>query len=296
MDIADDFHRVSPFEIRRPVAQTAPFVFNSPHSGRHYPAAFLAASRLDPLAIRRSEDAFVDELFADVVEHGVPLVAANFPRAYLDVNREPYELDPKLIADDLPSYANSRTPRVVGGLGTVARVVGDAVEIYSGRIPLTSALDRIERLYKPYHAALRRVLAETHVTFGAAILIDCHSMPTTIRTAAGRPRGDFILGDRDGKSCAPELTDLVETVLIRQGYTVVRNKPYAGGFITEHYGRPAKGLHALQIEINRGLYLDEIRIEKRPAFARLKAAMGELAARLTEMPAETFEAGRLAAE
>lgn len=291
-----DFSRVAPFEIHRPAVQTAPIVFNTPHSGRYYPPAFLAASRLDPFEIRRSEDAFVDELFASAASTGMPLLAANFPRAYLDVNREPYELDPQMFATRLPAYANIRSQRVAGGLGTIARVVADRQEIYAGPIPVESALNRIEYLYKPYHAALRRLLAETHVRFGAAVLIDCHSMPTTIRSITGRTRPDFVLGDRFGTSCAPFVTDTVETVLAARGYTVSRNKPYAGGFITEHYGRPPKGLHALQIEIARNLYLDETRVEKSSGFADLEAAIAEVVAALATLPAATLEPRRAAAE
>ena len=194
---------------------------------------------------------------------------AHFPRCYVDVNREPYELDPRMFDGRLPSFANTRSMRVAGGLGTVARVVGDAQEIYDQRIPIDDALRRIEGLYKPYHRALRRLLTRVHRDFGAAVLIDCHSMPSTAGAKDDRPRADIVLGDRYGTSCVPIVSEVVEATFRELGYAVSRNKPYAGGFITEHYGNPAAGLHAIQIEINRALYMDERRYERTASFARL---------------------------
>ncbi len=263
-----------------PDEQTVPFVFNSPHSGRYYPSDFLESTCLDKSEIRRSEDLLVDRLFAPIVKLGAPLVSAVYPRAYLDVNREPYELDPKMFAGRLPTYANVRSLRVAGGLGTIPRVVSDAANIYKGPLPVEEALLRIERIYRPYHDTLRRLLAHTHVSFGLAILIDCHSMPSNVRGGPARVRPDFVLGDRFGASCMPELTDCASDTLQRLGYTVCRNKPYAGGFITEHYGRPARGLHALQLEINRGLYMDEYRLEPHRGFERLSTDLVALATAL----------------
>jgi N-formylglutamate amidohydrolase len=264
-------------EIHLPGEQTVPFVFNSPHSGRYYPADFLAAACLDKHEIRRSEDLYVDRLFAPVVELGAPLMSAVYPRAYLDVNREPYELDPKMFEGRLPPFANVRSLRVAGGLGTIPRVVSDAANIYRGPLSVAEGLGRIERIYRPYHDTLRHLLAQTHAAFGLAILIDCHSMPSNIRGGPSRARPDFVLGDRFGTSCMPELTDCVAGTLQGLGYTVCRNKPYAGGFITEHYGRPARGLHSLQIEINRALYMDEEELEPNPGFARLSRDLTGLA-------------------
>lgn len=258
------------FEILAPERQRLPLVFDSPHSGRNYPADFLAASRLSERAIRRSEDSFVDELFVPAVERGAPLLKANFPRAWLDVNREPYELDPDMFSGRLPTYANVRSVRVAGGLGTIARIVSESEEIYSGPLNVEEVLARIDRVYKPYHAALGRLLSRTRAGFGMAVLIDCHSMPSTVRGGVGRSRPDIVIGDRYGTSCTPELVDLVTDIFSRCGYSVCRNKPYAGGYITEHYGRPAHGFHALQIEVNRALYLDEQRLEKHDGFARLR--------------------------
>ena len=251
-----------PFEILEPAEWRGPVMFNSPHSGSVYPRAFLTASRLDMATLRRSEDSFVDELALGVVGRGYPLMRAHFPRCYVDVNREPYELDPRMFEGRLPSFANTRSMRVAGGLGTVARVVGDAQEIYGQRIPVDDAIRRIEGLYKPYHRALRRLFTRVHRDFGAAVLIDCHSMPSTAGAKDERPRADVVLGDRYGTSCVAAVAETVEATLRAQGYSVSRNKPYAGGFITEHYGNPAAGLHAIQLELNRALYMDERRFER----------------------------------
>lgn len=275
-----------PFEVIAPAELLSPLVFSSPHSGRIYPARFLAASRLDAAALRRSEDAYVDELFASASAVGAPLLCALFPRAYLDVNREPYELDPKLFDGPLPSFANTRSLRVAAGLGTIPRVVTDAREIYPGRIALDEALARIEALYKPYHAKLRELMERAAARFGFAVLVDCHSMPSAspresaVSVRDRKQRVDFVLGDRYGASAAPVVVEGVESRLRARGYAVQRNRPYAGGFITEHFGRPAAGWHALQIEISRGLYMDETTIEKDARFPTLAADLAEMVAGL----------------
>ncbi len=262
-----------PFEVREPEMQRIPFVFNSPHSGRIYTQAFLNQTKLDDVTIRRSEDHFVDELFQSVTGLGAPMLMAHFPRAFLDVNREPYELDPRMFDGPLPPHANISSMRVAGGLGTVPRLVAENMEIYGRRLPVTEALARIETIYKPYHACLRKLIARTHVRFGLAVLIDCHSMPGNIRIAGSGQRPDFIVGDRYGTSAGADLSRAAVSLLEDLGFSVSRNKPYAGGFITEHYGRPARGLHALQIEINRGLYVDETTLQKKPEFERLADAI-----------------------
>lgn len=268
---AQDFS--PPFTLAEPVTHRAAVVFNVPHAGRIYPQAFLDDSRLDPTALRRSEDAYVDRLFADVVSLGAPLMVAHFPRAYLDLNREPGEFDPRLFAGRLPAGSNTRSARVAGGLGTIPRVVGDGQEIYPGRIPVEEGLMRLETLYKPYHAALRERLARTRDAFGTVLLVDCHSMPTPGAFAGGRSgvTPDIVLGDRFGMSCAPAVMGFVERALQGRGYSVARNRPYAGGYITEHYGAPASGFHALQIEIGRFLYMDETTLEPSAGFARVGA-------------------------
>jgi len=284
------FEAIEPDECRGPV------LFNSPHSGRVYPRAFLLASRLDLSTLRRSEDSFVDDLIAGLVGRGHPILRAHFPRCYVDVNREPYELDPRMFEGRLPSFANTRSMRVAGGLGTVARVVGDAQEIYDQRMSVTEALRRIDSLYKPYHRALRRLFTRLHRDFGAAILVDCHSMPSTTGARDERPRADVVIGDRYGTSCVGVISEAVEQTLRGFGYAVSRNKPYAGGFITEHYGNPATGLHAIQLEINRALYMDERRYERSATFGRLVGELAVLADRLAEIPLEELRPYRAAAE
>lgn len=269
-----------PFRIVLPTEQRAPFVFCSPHSGRVYPAHFLAQSRLDPLTLRKSEDGYVDALFEHVARIGAPLIAAEFPRAYLDVNREAYELDPELFAETLPDYANTQSVRVVGGLGTIARIVADGEEIYGAALPLAVAFERIERLYKPFHDALAGLLDATRRQFGYAILIDCHSMPSTSASQGSNPRPDFVLGDRFGGSCDSRLTRFTRDCLTGLGYDVQLNRPYAGGFITEHYGRPGRQMHALQLEINRGLYLDETTMLPTAGFVELERHISILTTRL----------------
>ncbi len=291
-----DFSEIPAFQVRGADEQRVPFVFNSPHSGRYYPPRFLAMSSLDDSTIRRSEDCYVDELFAAAATLGAPLLTANFPRAYLDVNREPWELDPRMFRDPVPSYANTRSPRVAGGLGTVPRLVGEGLAIYAQKLPIAEALSRIENIYRPYHACLAALLQRTRDVFGCAILIDCHSMPANIRVGDGGFRPDFIVGDRFGASAVPALRDHAMTLLSAKGYTVVQNKPYAGGFITEHYGRPAERLHALQIEINRGLYMDERTLERTGRFQSLADDLSEFVKELTTIPEEYFLATPLAAE
>jgi N-formylglutamate deformylase len=285
-----------PFDVIEPVEMGGAVLFNSPHSGAIYPAAFLANSRLDVTTLRRSEDTFVDALIAGVVGHGFPMMRAHFPRCYVDVNREPYELDPRMFEGRLPSFANTRSMRVAGGLGTVARVVGDAQEIYDSRMSVNEAMRRIDALYKPYHRALRRLFTKVHRQFGAAVLVDCHSMPSNAGQKDERPRPEFVIGDRYGTSCVGVVADCVERTLRELGYSVSRNKPYAGGFITEHYGNPAAGLHAVQLEINRALYMDERRFEKSPHFATLAADLETLAVRLGEISITELRPFRAAAE
>ena len=284
----------------RPPQRQLAMVLASPHSGRDYPAEFVAAARLAPASLRRSEDSFVDEIFTPAASLGAPMLHALFPRAFLDANREPFEFDPEMFAEPLPAYANSRSPRVAAGLGTIARVVGTGEEIYRAKLSLADALGRVERYYRPYHAALEGLVAETVARFGFCILIDCHSMPsagTSFHNRAGGPAGgrvDIVLGDCHGSACAPIVTDTAESVLRTRGFVVHRNSPYAGGFTTRHYGRPHRGVHALQVEINRALYMDEQSLERRPYLATLARHMTALVRALgaldlaTEAPAQSF--------
>jgi N-formylglutamate amidohydrolase len=285
-----------PFEILEPAEWRGPVAFNSPHSGCVYPRAFLAAARLDLVVLRRSEDCFVDELLAGVVPRGHPLMRAHFPRCFVDVNREPYELDPRMFDGRLPSFANTRSMRVAGGLGTVARVVGDAQEIYDQRIPVDDALRRIEGFYKPYHRELRKLMTRIHREFGTAVLVDCHSMPSTAGPKDERPRADIVIGDRYGTSCLSVVADTIEVTLRERGYSVSRNKPYAGGFITEHYGNPAAGLHSIQLEINRALYMDERRFERSKSFSTVAQDLETISDRLNEIAPQELRPYRSAAE
>jgi len=275
-----------PIAVEQRQAQAVPLVLASPHSGADYPAEFLAASRLDPLTLRRSEDSYVDELFDPGPATAAPLVKARFPRAFLDPNREPFELDPAMFEDALPSYVNSRSPRVRVGLGTIARVVATGEEIYARKLRFAEAMERVERLYQPYHRALKQLLAATREQFGFYLLLDCHSMPSSIalgERGPGRGRADIVLGDCHGTSCHPAVIDTVQSVLRAKGYAVARNTPYAGGFTTQHYGQPLEGGHGLQIELSRGLYMDERSFERKPSFARLAHDMREVIAALATM-------------
>ncbi len=272
-----------PIEVLAPRGQSLPLVFASPHSGSDYPAEFLAVSRLDPLTLRRSEDSYVDEIFGAAPALGAPLLRARFPRAYLDPNREPFELDPTMFEDELPAFANTRSPRVRVGLGTIARVVATGEDIYAGKLRFADAMARIDRLYRPYHRALRQLVTATRERFGGYLLIDCHSLPSAIspgERAARRGRADIVLGDCHGTACHPLIMETAHRTLSAKGYAVARNTPYAGGFTTAHYGRSGIGGHCLQIEICRALYMDERSFDRKPFLGQLVEDMRELAAAL----------------
>jgi len=229
------------------------------------------------VAIRRSEDAFVDDLIAGAPKLGAAVITAQFARAYIDLNRDAFELDPGMFADELPEFARARTARVAAGLGAIARVVSEGQEIYARKLTFAEARARIEGAHRPYHAALTRLIAEAQAAHGFAILIDWHSMPAAAAKAGGRDKPcDIVLGDRFGAACAGLLTARVERELEALGYRVARNTPYAGGYTTEHYGRPARRTHALQIEINRALYLDEANLSPTAGFERLKGRLEAL--------------------
>jgi N-formylglutamate amidohydrolase len=268
-----------PLGILAPAEQTLPLVLASPHSGSDYPSDLLAASRLDALALRRSEDSFVDEIFGAGPALGAPLLFARFPRAYVDANREMYELDQAMFEDELPPFVNRHSPRVQVGLGTIARVVASGEEIYARKLRFAEAERRIEGLYKPYHRALRQLLEATRTRFGFYVLIDCHSMPSAAgpnERGSTRSRVDVVLGDCHGTACHPSLIDTAHRLLTGRGYAVARNTPYAGGFTTGHYGKPRGGGHALQVEISRALYMDERTIDRKPFLRQLAADMGDL--------------------
>ena len=274
----------APFAIRAPDEQTLPLVFASPHSGSFYPNTFVESSVLGPLDLRRSEDSFVDEIFGSAPELGAPLIHALFPRAYVDANREPFELDPTMFLDELPDYANTRSPRVAAALGTIARVVTNGANIYRKKLSFHEALSRIRSYYWPYHTALRNLLEATKQRFGFCVLIDCHSMPSSCSPPVnGQGRMDFVLGDCHGTACHPIVVQTVERALRDSGYCGTRNAPYSGGFVTRHYGRPREQLHCLQIELNRRLYMDEEQIERAPGLKRLAADMRRVIETLGEV-------------
>jgi N-formylglutamate amidohydrolase len=278
------------WEILAPDEQSMPAVFSSPHSGNDYPIEFLAASRVDRRSLRHSEDSFVDEIFAAAPEHGAPLLRAFFPRVYLDANREPFELDPEMFEDSLPSYVNAHSTRVAAGLGTIARVVASGREIYKKKLRFADAAERINTYYRPYHRTLQELIGQTRARFGHCLLIDCHSMPSVGSLTdldVGVKRVDFVIGDCFGASCAPKVTSKVVELLEGLGYRVVLNTPYSGGYTTLHYGNPSAKVHALQIEINRSLYMDEATFEPSQRMGplienidKLLAALGEQSAAL----------------
>jgi N-formylglutamate amidohydrolase len=273
------------YRLLMPAAPTSVAVFNSPHSGRDYPAAFLAQTVLDRFQIRSSEDAFVDDLFESAPDFGAPLLAARVPRACVDLNRAPDELDPALIAG-VPRRASN--PRVAAGLGVIPRVVAEGRPIFAAKLSLAEAERRIAVYHRPYHARLGRLMEDQSARSGRAILFDCHSMPrdalASVPTVRGR-RPDVILGDRFGAACARWVIEAAAEAFRSAGFAVARNAPFAGGFITQHYGRPAAGWHALQIEIDRGLYMDERRIEPKADFDAVRTSLRAVVAGLARIDA-----------
>lgn len=268
------------FEIFHPQVQKGPLVFASPHSGRDYTAELMRQSVLNGHQIRSSEDAFVDQLYADAPEFGCPLLAAKTPRAFVDFNRDFDELDPAVV-QDVPT--GSMNPRILSGLGVIPRVVADSRAIYRGKIPRAEADRRIDQSWRPYHAALGQLLDQTKSRFGSAVLLDCHSMPdaAVAKTVRGSPRADIILGDRFGSAAAAEITTRVEAAFQSAGFVVARNVPFSGAFIAHRYGRPRQNQHVVQIELNRALYLDEARIEPNANYVRLLGRIRSVIAKLS---------------
>jgi N-formylglutamate amidohydrolase len=287
---AGDQNSQPAIDVAEPVSLASPFVFASPHSGRRYPPELLKMSRLDRLSLRQSEDSYVDLLFESAPRFGSPLLRALFPRAWVDVNRSRHELDQRMFADGLPASADTKSTRVRAGLGVIPRIVADGHDIYDRKLRYFEARRRLAACYEPYHQALSSLLSQAKAKFGASVLIDCHSMPS----AGGAPfrEGDraidIVLGDRFGSSCDPSLTALVEQTLAGFGYKVARNTPYAGGYVASSYGRPSEGIHVLQIEINRALYLDEGRITRTDGFERLRRDLTMLIAELARVRPESL--------
>ncbi len=273
---------IGPFRLLAPERPFAPVIFTSAHSGRAYSPDLLTGVRLCALNLRRSEDSFVDELFSAAPANGAPLLAANFPRALCDANREAWELDPGMFTDRLPDWVNTTSSRVSAGLGTIARVVASGEAIYSAKLPFAEAERRITSYWRPFHDTLAKLIQDIRSRFGYCLVIDCHSMPSNGQgKRAGSRAVDFVLGDLHGSACASRVTRAAEALLTGKGYLVRRNDPYAGGFITRHYGRPADDVHVLQIEIARALYMNEARIERLPQFSMVQQQISDLVVAMT---------------
>jgi N-formylglutamate amidohydrolase len=283
--------RTESFLLKRPTRQTGPVIFASPHSGRDYPADFLAQAMLDKQAIRSSEDAFVDQLFQAAPASGAPLLAARAPRAFIDLNRAADELDPAVI-DGIARAPHN--PRISSGLGVIPRVVAGGRQIYRGKLTLSEAEARISRFWHPYHRALASLIEDTRTSFGGAVLIDCHSMPheaIEAHSRPGQPRPEVVLGDRFGVAAGREVMDRVEAAFASAGLRVVRNAPFAGAYVAQTYGRPSRGVHVVQVEIDRALYMDEARVEPLAGFSAFCGLIAGVVAELVQPPA-----GAMAAE
>lgn len=271
------------YQLLLPEKRTTSVIFSSPHSGRNYPWSFLRKSVLDELAIRSSEDAFVDLLFADVPSFGAPLLSAIAPRAFVDLNRSREELDPAVIEGVPRSGLN---PRVASGLGVIPRVVSGGRQIYRGKIPKHEAVSRLMRYWQPYHDALEGLISENCRLFGQAVLIDCHSMPHEAIGDSNRrngPKVDVVLGDRYGAAANGEIVDRIEAAFVAAGLSVARNVPFAGAYVAQHYGRPSLNRHAVQVEIDRSLYMDEKRVRPNTGFTEFQKLISNIARELTEI-------------
>jgi N-formylglutamate amidohydrolase len=271
------------FEILAPARWTAPIVFNSPHSGGHLPPSFLAQSCLTADQLHVSEDTHIDRLFMGCLQEGAPLLRALVSRSYLDLNREPFEFDSRMFDERLPNYMNVTSPRVASGLGTIPKTVGDGIKIYPGTIALSDAMSRVETYYRPYHRTLAALLDEAFHATGEVLLVDCHSMPSSAVPARTPDSAcDVVLGDRFGSACDGELVSLVEHHFAAHGLKTMRNRPYAGGYFTEIHGRPREGRYAIQIEINRAIYMDERTRLPSEDFQALRTCLDSLCAKLAD--------------
>ncbi len=255
------------FSLSAPVEDCS-VLFSSPHSGRYYPDDFLSLLRVPLMDLRRVEDAFVDHLFSGVRAFGAGLICAKYARSYVDLNRSETELDSRMFRDGPPNPAGERSPRVEAGLGCIPRIAASGEDIHARMLTRQEADDRLAMAYTPYHQALDGWLSRLHHQTGNSVMVDCHSMPSVV--AGRRMQADIVLGSRHGESCDETLVRRVEGVFARRGYRVLRNMPYAGGYLTQKHGRPVEDRHAIQIEINRKLYMDEMAVELKPGFRRLR--------------------------
>lgn len=271
------------YHLIHPASRSTAVVFASPHSGRDYSWSFLRRTVLDGHTIRSSEDAFVDRLFDSAPDNGAVFLKAGAPRAFVDLNRGEDELDPALI-EGVTKRTNN--PRIATGLGVIPRVVANGRAIYHGKLKMDEAQERIETYWRPYHSTLQRLMAENHARFGQAILVDCHSMPREAvaqlaRTPGGRP--DIVIGDRFGASASSEIADRIESAFAYAGFNVARNAPFAGAYVLRQYGRPSKGHHAVQIEIDRSIYMNEAKVEPNANFGRIKSVLRSITAEIAEI-------------
>ncbi|MEG9861941.1 MAG: N-formylglutamate amidohydrolase [Parvularculales bacterium] len=277
----------NPFEvITPPESNQAPVILCLPHSGRTYPLEFIRQSRLEINKLRRSEDSFVDALLENAPQEGASMIVARFPRAWLDVNREPYELDPTMFSEPLPPHVNRHSPRVGAGLGVIARIVSEDVNIYKAPLQFAEVEQRIRHLYFPFHTQLQTLMTNLRHRFGYAVLVDCHSMPSGPISTTGM--ADIVLGDRYATTATSALVDHIESHLTHAGYKVARNRPYAGGFITQRHGHPSLDLHALQIEINRALYMNEKSFDLHHGFTKLQHDMTTMVREIVTLSPEDF--------
>lgn len=285
LDIDDSDLQAPACEIARPRMPKAPVVFASPHSGTLYPRDLMDRLSLPLLNLRRTEDAFVDQLFSNAPEKGAVLIKANYARSYVDLNRDARELDEEMFSDGLPRTAGMPGTRVKAGLGCLPKVGSTGEVFYKAPLTKLQGVRRLELVHDAYHQRLKSELEAFKETWPEHILIDCHSMPSR---QPGRPKmPDIVLGDRFGSSCSGRLTGLTERFFRKAGYTVARNAPYAGGYTTRAYGRPRRGAHVLQIEINRGLYLDEQTVEKGSGFVAMQKTVSNFIEYLVDF-AEDF--------
>ncbi|KAB8122463.1 N-formylglutamate amidohydrolase [Komagataeibacter medellinensis] len=266
---------IPPYHIIDAIGPQVPLVVASAHSGRNYTDAFLRMSRLGAHALRRSEDCYVEQLFEGAPGQGAALLHATFPRAYCDANREAWELDPTMFRDPLPPWCNTTSRKVRAGFGTIARIVSRDGPIYPRPLPFSEAEARIRTCWQPYHDALARLVQDRLDHHGCCMVLDAHSMPVV---AGQRDQPDFVLGNAWGTACTPQLTAVVDQALRRHGYSVARNVPFSGGYVTRHYGQPRRGVQVIQLEISRALYMDQATLQRHTGFARVQAAVMDVVA------------------
>ncbi len=267
-------------ELFRPETPAGPLILASPHSGRIYPEALLERSSLPLRKLRQNEDCYIDQILGFARHMDIPFISALFPRCFVDVNRDASELP----QDWLDRDEAIGTARAEIGLGVIPTIIAEKTPIYNRPLKAKDAMPRLDALYHPYHQALAGLINDALQSFGQALLLDCHSMPGF--TQLGQRRADIVLGDRHGISCRPETISRLEVLLKARGYSVTRNHPYAGGYVTSHYGRPENNVEVIQIEINKDLYLNPVSFARKPGYARLTNDLREICWELLPRTAE----------